>query len=82
MTDHENDDRPTPDEQFAFTQANELVRRLVEVDELSASDVGNGILIAALSCLRKAMPETDVSRLLYEYADNYATRHLDHDCAP
>jgi hypothetical protein len=36
-----------------------------------------GVLIAAFSILRKAMPEADVAKLLYKYADDYATRHLE-----
>ena len=79
MTEDEDGDYPTPDEQHAFSEAHDLIRRLIEADNLSAVDVGNGFLVAALSCLRKALPETEVSLLLFKYADDYATRHLDRD---
>lgn len=75
--DNDREDGPSAEEQHAFSETHRLIRHLIEVDGLPAVDVGTGVLIAALSGLRKHMPETEVAKILYEYADNYATRHLE-----
>lgn len=68
------DDQPSAAEQFAFSQAYELVKRLREEDGLDQADIGAGLLIAALSQLREAVGDKETARLLYLYADDYATR--------
>ena len=77
MSMDDNDgDSPSVAEQGAFSDTHALIRRLVDIDGYSAAEVGSGVLIAALSILRTAMLETEVAKLLYGYADDYATRHL------
>jgi hypothetical protein len=73
----DGEDGPSADEQHAFSEAHRLIHHLIAVDGLSAVDVGAGVLIAALSILRKHVSETEVAKILYEYADHYATRHLE-----
>jgi hypothetical protein len=79
LEEDDNDDGPSAAEQEAFSEAHALIRHFVEIGGLPPIDVGIGVLIAALSFLRKNLPETDVAKILYEYADDYATRHLEPD---
>lgn len=81
MTEDSDDEGPSAAEQHAFSDAHALIRHLVEVEGLPPVDVGTGVLIAAISRLRKSMSETDLAALFYEYADDYATRHLNLDDA-
>jgi hypothetical protein len=72
------DDKGLPaDEQLAFTQALRLAEMLMTEQGCSAHHVGKGILVAAVSTLRKAMSETEIAKLFYEYADDYATRRFE-----
>ncbi len=71
----DDDDGPSWGEQAAFSQAYDLIARLSA--EHPAAEVGKGVFVAALSCLRKALPNKEVAKLLYEAADDYAVR--DHE---
>jgi len=72
-----NDKALPADEQLAFTEAHRLIEALMAEQGCSALHVGNGVLAAAISALRKVMTETDIAKLFYEYADDYATRRSD-----
>ena len=61
--------------QAAFIEVHTLIARLSA--EHPSVEVGKGVLIVALSCLRKALPNKEVAKLLYEAADDYAVR--DHE---
>jgi hypothetical protein len=78
MTDKNEDENPTAGEQFAFSEARDLALRCI-AEGYPALDVGRGIFIAALVAFRKALPDTEISKILYEYADDYAVRHLPPD---
>ncbi|HRK71961.1 MAG TPA: hypothetical protein PLA85_10255 [Micropepsaceae bacterium] len=63
-------------QQRAFSDAYVLVHELLN-QGVSPKEVGHGILVAALCALRKSMSEKDVAMFLYQYADDYASRHLE-----
>ena len=65
---------PSAGEQKAFTDAYDLARKLERNYHISGAEVGRGLLVAALSMLRKNVGNTDTAKLLYEYADDYAVR--------
>jgi hypothetical protein len=70
------DEYPSAEEQFAFSQAHDLIQRCIS-EGFPAIEIGKGLLVASLVAFRKQLPEIEISKLLYEYADDYATRHLD-----
>jgi len=72
-----DDNAPPADEQLAFTQAHRLIEALMAEQGCSAQHVGKGVLTAAIATLCKVMTETDIAKLFYEYADDYATRRTD-----
>jgi hypothetical protein len=75
MSDTNNDEYPSAGEQFAFGKARALALRCI-TEGYPALDVGRGIFIAALVAFRETLTDTEISKLLYEYADDYAVRHL------
>ena len=72
-------DEPSPAEQAAFSAAHKLIENLKLDARLDPVDIGKGVLVAAVSCLRKALPSEEVAKLFYKVADDYATRGLDDD---
>ena len=75
MSDTNDDEYPNPEEQFAFGKAHALVLRCI-AEGYPPLAVGRGIFIAALVAFRKTLSDTEIAKLLYEYADDYAVRHL------
>lgn len=69
-----DDDLPSKGEQFGFSEAHDVVRSLVDVEGYDASEVGEGILIAAISCLKRSLDYEEIALLLYRYADFNAVR--------
>ena len=65
---------PSAGEQHAFSEAHDLARKLTGEAHISGAEVGRGLLLAALSTLRKSIGHTDTAKLLYQYADDYAVR--------
>ncbi len=65
---------PSIGEQASFCEAHYLIRRLVNTTNFSISDIGRGVLGAAVSCLRKEIPDEKIARIMHAYADDYATR--------
>ena len=63
-------------EQIAFCEAHDLIKRLQERPDLNATDIGKGVLVAAVSCLRKVLSGEEIAHIFYEYADDYAARNL------
>ncbi|MBG6177155.1 hypothetical protein IWQ55_004793 [Labrenzia sp. EL_208] len=60
--------------QMAFSDAADLAERLVSEHGIPRNEIGQGFLTAALSQLRKSVGERETAKLLYEAADDYATR--------
>ena len=69
-----SDEDISPGEQAGFTEAHDLIARLTAETRFRPVDVGKGVLVAALSCLRKELPNYEVAKLFYEIADDYAVR--------
>ena len=44
---------PSTGEQVSYSEAHDLIKKLVNTTEFSISDIGRGVFIAAVSCLRK-----------------------------
>jgi hypothetical protein len=76
MDDEEDNDGPTVAEQGAFSDAHDLVRRLIDIEQFPAFYVSKGIFIAAIVALRKTLSDEEVASFLYKRADDYATRKL------
>ena len=74
--DDERDDGITDAQQDAFCEVRALIEQLVADPDYTRIDVGKGALVAAVSYLRKILSEEEISRIFYEYADDYATRKL------
>ena len=70
-------DHPSPAEQAAFSAAHDLIENLKTDVRFNPVDIGKGVMVAAVSCLRKALPSEEVAKLFYEVADDYATRGTD-----
>lgn len=70
------DDDLHPDEQHAFSEAYDLIRRRIEAGG-DPRHVGQGVLVAAVSCLRKVLSNEEIAAKMYEYADDYAVRNLE-----
>ncbi len=68
------DDDISAAEQAAFTETHDLILRLKTNPGYSSTDIGTGVFVSALSCLRKESSYAQVAKLLYEYADDYAVR--------
>ncbi len=68
---------PSAGEQFAFGEALTIATRLVESQKYTSEEVGKGILVAAIATLRIDLPSKEVAKLLYRYADDYATRGIE-----
>jgi len=66
-------------EQAAFSATCDLIKKLKADTRLDPVDIGRGVLVAAVSCLRKELPNEEVAKLFYEVADHYATRGDDKD---
>jgi hypothetical protein len=75
MSDANDDEYPSAGEQFAFGEARTLALRCI-AEGYPAIDVGRGIFIAALVAFKQTLTDTEIAKLLYEYADDYAVRHL------
>lgn len=71
-----NDDIPLG-EQAAFSATYDLIKNLKADTRLNPVDIGRGVMVAAVSCLRKELPNEEVAKLFYEVADDYATRDVD-----
>jgi len=67
-------DEPTIGEQRAFSDAYDLIHHLCAEEKLGEMEVGLGVLTAALATLRRVLPEPEIAKILYECADDYATR--------
>jgi len=63
-------------EQAAFSEAHDLIAWLTAGMRFHAVDIGKGVLVAALSCLRKELPNDEVAKLFYEIADDLAVRGM------
>ena len=74
MDDDDDEYNPSTGEQVSYSEARELIRKLVNTNKFSISDIGRGVFIAAVSCLRKEMSDEKIAEMMYEYADDYATR--------
>jgi hypothetical protein len=74
-----SEDQPEPStaEQYGFAEAHDVICDLVDEEGMSASDVCQGVFQAALSRLKQEMPEAAIAALLYQLADDYATRRRD-----
>jgi hypothetical protein len=72
----DNDDRPYPDEQHAFSDAHVLIQSRIKAGG-NPHHIGLGVLIAAISCLRKTLSYEEIAKIMYEYADDYAVRRLE-----
>jgi len=70
----DNEYEPSIGEQASFSEAHDLIKRLVNTTDFSISDIGQEVLIAAVSCLRKEMSDKKIAEIMYNYADDYATR--------
>lgn len=65
---------PSIGEQTSFSETHKLIKQLLEATDYTAADVGHGVLIAAVSCMRKELSYEKIAEILYEFADDYATR--------
>lgn len=64
-----------PDEQHAFSEAYDLIERLIRAGG-NPEFVGRGVLVAAVSCLRKSLSHDQIAEVMYQFADDYAVRNL------
>jgi hypothetical protein len=71
MPDKDDDEYLSAGEQFAFSEARDVALRYV-FEDYPARDVGQGILIAALVAFRKTLTDTEISTILYQFADDHA----------
>lgn len=71
-----DDDLPLG-EQAAFSATYDLIENLKGDTRLDPVDIGRGLMVAAVSCLRKELSNEEVAKLFYEVADDYATRGVD-----
>ena len=69
-----SDDDVPLGEQTAFSATYDLIENLKADARLAPVDIARGVMVAAVSCLRKELPNEDVAKLFYEVADDYATR--------
>jgi hypothetical protein len=70
---------PTAAEQGAFSRVHDVVDEMVGREGHPAVEVGRGILTAAVVCLRKALPDEEVAKLLYGLADGWATSRFERE---
>ena len=71
----DNDEyNPSIGEQVSFCEAHDLIENLVNTTEFLISDIGRGVFIVAVSCLRKEISDKKIAEIMYKYADDYATR--------
>ncbi|MCH9053767.1 MAG: hypothetical protein IIA72_22400 [Proteobacteria bacterium] len=68
------DDDISLGEQVAFCEAHDLIKSLRADPRLNPVDIGKGVMVAAVSCLRKELPNDEVAKLFYQAADDYACR--------
>ena len=64
----------TAAEQAAFSEANDIAKRLREKDGFKQLEIGKGLLTCAVSELRKSIGNEATAELLYQFADDYAVR--------
>jgi hypothetical protein len=70
----DEDDYPTAAEQRAFSEAEDLAARLRREMGYDQGEIGKGLLVSALSQLRKSIGNEATAELLYQAADDYAVR--------
>ncbi len=72
-----SDDDVPLGEQTAFSVTHELIENLKADTRLDPVDIGRGVMVAVVSCLRKELPNEDVAKLFHQVADDYATRRAE-----
>ena len=71
-----DDDAPLG-ERTAFSVTDELIENLKADTRLDPVDIGRGVMVAAVTWLRKELPNEDVAKLFHQVADDYATRRAE-----
>lgn len=72
----DGDDYPSAAEQMAFSKVHYLIEDWIKKDGFSSKEIGGGILTATIHCYSKSISYKEIATLLYERADELATRSI------